>query len=269
MLVSRPLILPDFDASILPPAIRVKMLSPRDGICMNCGIYQRLDRLTGEEIELYLAAVKSKDATVSEEVYHEYPVPTWYIEQYENNYFRKRPKRWDNFFADNQFDIKRALILRTFFGAVPEYLARKFRCEVHALEISDIARRTTQDRVPSIRFLEGNIHGALSGRFLSSEKYDAVFVQHVIQHCVSLSDTMAKLRRLLRPGGILVLSQEIGRKPHNPFHINHLSEWQLEMVLKGVFERVVRIDDCDDEVPPFVSAHTKKADAPDLVAFAG
>lgn len=268
-LVHRPVIVPDFDPSILPPSIARKLLHPRDGYCMICGHYQRIDRLSEKEVGEYISSVKSKDQTVGEEMFHHYPIAREKIREFERSHFDQRLERWKRYFEGRNLTVSRALVLRPFFGAVIPLLRAMGCREVCAIEISDIAKRTTKDAYPFVTFIDENIHASLSGAIAAYGPFDIIIVHHVLQHCVDIGGSLNLLNDLLSRQGLAIFAQEIGRKEHNPFHMNHFSEVHLKYILGSVFPRVDRIDDCDPSPPDFIKQYTAKGDSPDLVAFKG
>lgn len=68
-LVNWPLIQPDFEDVRLPREIQNVMLKARDGVCMSCGLYQRLDRLDLNQLRAYRASMPDKDRTTTSDVF--------------------------------------------------------------------------------------------------------------------------------------------------------------------------------------------------------
>jgi SAM-dependent methyltransferase len=266
-LQTRPVVMPDFAAGSLPEPIRGKMLFPTDGLCVQCGLYQRLDRLTEAELALYLQLIASKDSTASEEAYHTYPVPIEYITMFEEKHFNHRMQRWADYLDEADIRPKSALILRPTFGAAAGLMHRLGASRIDAMEISRVGRLVTEERFPFVRFPEGNIHGILQGEFLNAEPYDVVIVYHVLQHVFGVADSLRKIRRLVNENGVVIFMHEIDRKPHNPFHQNHFSEVQLTNAVATVFGRVSKISNCDVSPPSNVTNNTLDGDSPDIVAF--
>jgi hypothetical protein len=258
----------DFDVTIIPEHLRAPFVSIVDGVCVVCGLYQNYQRYTPDELNEYLQVMTSKDMAVSEEPYHSYPVPEGFVASTDERLFEQRVQRWASYFAEKAPQIERALFLRPMFGRTALFVHERFgTTQLEGLEISDVSRRTVSDRIPGFRFHEGNIHGYFSGPWLDSEAYDAVFVFHTMTHTFDVHDALAKLRRLVRPGGLAIFSSEVGRKPWNPFHTLYLSEPQFVWLLRDHFDRVDRIDDCELEPEEFTVPYTAKGDGPDFAAW--
>jgi 2-polyprenyl-3-methyl-5-hydroxy-6-metoxy-1,4-benzoquinol methylase len=162
---------------------------------------------------------------------------------------------------------RRVLLLRPIFGALAGLFHEIGATEIEAIEVSETALLVTQRDFPYVRFIDGEIHGELAGCLPAQEPYDCIVSLHTLQHVVDLRSTLTILKGLLRPGAMLICVHEIGRKPHNPFHMNHLSEYQLRMILATIFPRIERIADCDADPPEFITSATEKGDSPDLAAF--
>lgn len=259
---------PDFDLKILPSELASIFGARKDGICACCGLYQDYIRLDRDQQRRFCESMISKDRTVSEEAFHTYPVPPQFIADFDARYYALRLKRWRDYMSVKGIAPKRCLFLRPMFGAAPEFVVREFGADVSGLEISSVAMRTTIDRVPGFKPLSGCIHGYLEGDFLNSGHYDAIFCFHSLVHSVDIHDMIGNLRKLLAPGGCIIFTHEINRKPTNPFHILYTTEWVLESLLTQHFSRVERIDDCEEIANPVVNPFTKKKDHPDIVAWA-
>ena len=133
--------------------------------------------------------------------------------------------------------------------------------------MSKTCLRFSQENIPNFKSLEGNIDGEFEGPFLETGPYDAIFVFHVLTHACDARETLRKIRGLLAPGGFVIFTNEVERKPQNPFHNIHLSEPQLVALLHSEFDRVDRIDDCEDGYVPHANPYTLKGDIPDFVAW--
>jgi SAM-dependent methyltransferase len=257
----------DFDVTVIPERLREPFVAGIDGFCVRCGLYQNYVRYTAKELGEYLQVMTSKDMAVSEEPYHSFPVPEDFVADHDARAFGQRIERWESYFNETTPNIQRALFLRPMFGRTAMYIRDRFGAQLEGIEISDVSRRTTADRIPDFQFHEGNIHGLFSGPWLEREPYDAIFVFHTMTHTFDVHDALRKLRGLLRPGGLAIFSSEVGRKPWNPFHTLYLSEPQFVWLLQDHFDRVDRIDDCEAEPEGFTVEVTAKGDGPDFAAW--
>ena len=256
-------VVPDFDPSQLDPHLRARFLRKQNGLCTVCGLYQDFDRLTPGDIQK-LSAI-GKDRLTTDSAYLSYPPPAEAVREFNRRHFQRRLVRWSEYF-DHRIKIERALFLRVWFGAAPMFVAARCGAQVSGLDMSPLCLRYTKEHVAGFRALDGIIDGTLEGPFLDTGPYDAIFTFHVLNHSCDVMDSLRKLRRLTRPGGMVVFTNEVERKPQNPFHNFHASEWQLRSVLRDVFERIDRIDDCEDDFVPHSNPFTARRDIPDFVA---
>jgi hypothetical protein len=258
---------PDFDTALLPARLRRLFVERCFGICRVCGIAQDYSRFSARDITDYCKVLADKDQAVSEEAFHTFPVPADYVAAFNKRYFGPRTQRWKEFFAARNFPIRRAFFFRPFFGAAPSFWKEACGAECSGMEISEVARKTTQALLPDFCFPQGNIHAVLDGPFLESGPYDAIFDFHTLVHCIDVHDALAKMESMLRPGGALVLTHEINMKPSNPFHIFFADETALLKVVSAHFTRIERLDACEAEPAPHIRDFTEKQDCPDFVAW--
>lgn len=253
----------DFDPGLLPEDLRFKMVTRNDGVCFSCGLYQEYLRFTEDEMRRF--ATFNKDETVSEVSFKSFPIPDHFIAKFENQFVRRRTARWNEILASRGLPIGRALFLRPMFGGTASYIVERFAAECYGLEISSICRKTTEQRVPGMRFLNGQIHGLLDGEFLDEGPFDAIFVFHTLVHCIDIDQALCTIRSLLGDSGFAIFSDEIQMKPQNPFHNVFMTEWQLASILGNHFDSVDRIDDCVVDPPLFVTRFTSMSDSPDFL----
>ncbi|MDB5103984.1 MAG: hypothetical protein JWP91_1673 [Fibrobacteres bacterium] len=258
---------PDFDTSVtLPPDLHRAFMDRMDGICVNCGLYQAYKRFTPDQVRQINSY--GKDITTKEKAFHAYPVPADFVALIDKSYFGLRLRRWGQYLDAHPIRPENCLFLRPYFGAAPKFIQDRFGSRVGGLDMSDSCIRTTCDRIPGFRSMGGIINGMLEGEFLDQGPYDAIFVFHTLIHSIDVHEMLSRLRRILKPGGFALFSHEVTRKPANPFHMVHLSEPQLLMLLSAHFGRVDRIDDCDENPPAFITRFSSKCDSPDFVAWA-
>jgi SAM-dependent methyltransferase len=259
-------VVPDFDvAAGLSPDLRAAFSERLDGICVRCGIYQAYKRFTLEQLRIINSS--GKDVTTSDQAFHTYPAPSEYVDNHNAIHYVTRTRQWKDYLRERGVRPSNALFIRPYFGAAVKFVRDEYGARVAGLDMSDVCIRTTQAIVPAFQPLRGAINGVLEGDFLSSGPYDSVFVFHTLTHACDIHDSIAKIVSLLSPGGFAVFSDEVMRKPANPFHMIHMSEMQLRSILRNHFSRVDRIDACDRLPAPSVADLTVKGDNPDLVAW--
>lgn len=258
---------PDFDVKAVGREIFWSFVERALGICQKCGLIQNYNRMSDAQIDIYVQNIASKDATVSEEIFHSYPVPEEFVSKFEKSLYELRLKRWGEYFSSHPADVQRAFFLRPNFGLPIGFAQETFGAECSFIDISDICSKTVLDRFPGAVREEGNIHGNFSGRFLERGPYDAIFCFHSFVHTIDPDKCAALLKSALRPGGFILFTHEINVKPHNPFHMNHWGEKGFVSFLKRHFKNIVRIGDCDQSPPPHIAKYTKHGDSPDFIAF--
>jgi SAM-dependent methyltransferase len=254
----------DFDYKILPWDLRKVFAERAVGYCRKCGFGQEFNRFNSDQLERYINIVSSKDHTVSEEAYHTFPIPQKYKDFFNNAYYSKRIKSWDHAIDNKiEFSPQRVLILRPMFGAATQYFKNRFGAECYAMEISKIARMTIEQEQPNVQFLNGNIHAHFYGSFLDTGPYDAVICLHTLVHCIDIHDSLSKIRKLLKPGGFAIFTDEIVVKPSNPFHMIFADEMQWRNLFAQHFKEVVRLEDCQDNPEVHISRYTLDGTSPD------
>ncbi len=260
-----PLVL-DFELSRLPPALRPVFRERLNGICTACGIYQSFSRFSDSQIREINAL--GKDISTSFEAFQQYPPSASSVREIDETFYRQRLKQWNAYFSSATQTVKNALFLRPWFGQAVKFVLEKWKCDVSGLDMSPICNRYVQEHFPTYKLLEGFINGALEGNFVNDKGFDAVFVFHVMTHACDFHKTLQQIRKLVRPNGFALFTHDAMRKPTNPFHMNHLSEWQFVGFLKQYFSRIDRIDHCTEQPPRYIADFSQKNDDPDFVAWA-
>jgi len=255
---------PDFDPAIYEdPSLKAAFLRRDNGICFNCGFIQSFFRPSREN--LVKICQFGKDVTTSNTVFHHYPLPQDFRDDFNRRIFATRIERWREFFSNHRIRPTSSLFLRPFFGATALFVAREYGSKVAGVDISSVCTNTTCAEVPEYQALDGIINGIFEGSFLESGPYDAIFIFHVLPHSCDVISMLRQLRSLLREGGVIIFSGEIVRKLHNPFHMFHPSEVQLTWLLREYFPRVERIPRCQPsqtDNPIFIDGQE-----PDLIAW--
>lgn len=259
---------PDFDTSTaLPKSLRRAFMDRMDGICVRCGFYQAYKRFSEEQLRFINTL--GKDITTRETAFHSFPPPPDFVERFNKSYFGVRLEKWGAYLDSRQVKPARCLFLRPYFGAAPRFMQERYGSQVAGVDMSPICTRVSAQTVPGYQALGGFINGMFEGDFLKSGPYDAVFVFHTLIHSIDIHRMVGQIRGLVKPGGFAMFTHEVTRKPNNPFHMAHLSEPQLLTLLAGYFDRVDRIDGCDESPPEFITRYSVKGDSADFCAWAG
>ena len=142
--------------------------------------------------------------------------------------------------------------------------------EVVALDYDEAAIAHVESAYPRVTAVRGNLN-ALP---LPDASTDAVVSLQVIEHIWNLGEFLAECRRVLRPGGVIVVSTpnrpvfspglQRGEKPVNPFHVEEFDAEQVEAMLRHAGFSSVRVEglhhagvisDWEEQHGPIVAAH--------------
>ncbi len=199
--------------------------------------------------------------------FSEYPPNKSFLDSFHNTYFEKRLRKWNIFFKKNKIKPQKVLIIRYWFGNIVDFLKKQNANEVFGVEMSDNCRKYVNEQKIQITDIECETNGLIGKDIEKYGKFDAIFCFHILSHSIDVKKNLELLKSILKNQGFIIFSNEIERKPHNPFHNIHFSEYQLLMVLSDFFSKIDRIDDCQSEFLPYVNPFTKKNDVPDFVVW--
>jgi SAM-dependent methyltransferase len=256
---------PDFDTSNLTPAVRRALLHKENGHCLRCGLFQ--DFAVVGDAEIAAINALGKDELTNDPTFGSYPPPDHAVISFNERYFSRRTRRWADYLDEQEIVIRDALFLRSWFGAAPAFVRSRYGATVSGLDMSPLCERYTAENVPGYLPLRGEINGRFDGNLLVGGSFDAIFVFHVLCHSFDVVKGLRQIHDALRPGGLAIFSHEVVRKPTNPFHRVHPSEPQFLGLLRGVFSRADRIDDCEDGFSAAVNPYTLKGDVADFAAW--
>lgn len=235
---------PDFDISILPNYIREKFKRRKFGYCKNCGLAQSFNNLTKNELLEYIKILSDKDLTVSEEVFHTWPIPFQFVDNQNINIFHKRSRKIVDSIRSFNFKPKDSLFLRPIFGYLYDILFANFAIDGSALEISSRAKLYCAEKYPNLQFVDGNLHGYFN--LINEKKFDSIFCFHSLVHSINLIQDLVYLKSILHKDGFVVFSQEVISKPYNPFHTVYITDNIFEKMLNDHFYTVHKIVDCEE-----------------------
>tara|TARA_X000000950_G_scaffold280524_1_gene375313 strand:- start:19320 stop:20177 length:858 start_codon:yes stop_codon:yes gene_type:complete len=255
----------DFNPNLFDKKIAFKLKNKINGICEVCGISQNFNKLNLDELKTF--NLINKDHLTSEKNFSTYPPKSDFLKSFNNTYFKKRLRNWDNFFGENNFNLKRILILRYWFGNSVDFLKKKFNAKIYGMELSSNCKKYVQDNSIQLIDIPGEINGIFEIKKKIDTKFDAIFCFHLLIHSIDINRSILKLKSLLGNKGIIVFSNEIEKKQLNPFHNYYFSETQFYTVLQKHFSKIIRIDDCQSAYVNHVNPFTIKNDIPDIVVF--
>ena len=255
----------DFNPNIFDGKISKKLKSRTNGICLNCGLFQNFYRFDEDELKIFNSV--NKDKLTSSKDFSEYPPRKSFLNAFHKTYFEMRLKKWDIFLKKKKIKLKKVLIIRYWFGNIVDFLKKKNVNEVFGVEMSSNCRKFISEQKIQIKDIKCESNGLISQDIKKYGKFDAIFCFHILSHSIDINKNLVLLKSILNNQGFIVFSNEIERKPHNPFHNIHFSEYQLLMVLSDYFSKIDRIDGCELNFAAHVNPFTKKKDVPDFVAW--
>ena len=231
--------IPDFNINVLSYSIAKRFYTRSIGRCLKCNLIQEYNKFSKSELKRYFEEINSKDNTINEDVWKNYPVPKKYKNFLYNRHFKKRFNLWKKKLNFKK-KPKKILLLRPTLGFLAEYFFRNYKdCSIDYLDISEVSIKTIKSMFNNrIKLLDGNIHYIFSGNFLKKRNYDLIVTNHLLIHCCDVNDTFDNLKKLLKPKGSMLLTDEINVKYHNPFHINFWDEKILLKILRKKFSNV-------------------------------
>lgn len=134
---------------------------------------------------------------------------------------------------------RNARVLEVGFGSGygAHFLSTRFP-DILATDMSDEAVSYAQQRYPGIRFRRA----AATDLPFPADSFDAVVSFQVIEHVSDDQRYVQELHRVLRPGGVLLLTTPNRRlrllpfqRPWNPYHVREYTDMQLLRLLRPVF----------------------------------
>jgi SAM-dependent methyltransferase len=123
-------------------------------------------------------------------------------------------------------------------GYGTEILVEAGAASVDAIDISDEALAATRERVGDrVEAQRADLHELP----FADGHFDLVVCFEVIEHVGEQGEALAELRRVLAPGGILIISSpnRLVYAPGNPHHVHEFTPDELESALREHFAEVV------------------------------
>lgn len=258
---------PDFPISSIPKNILKNLYLRSVGKCLNCELIQDYNRPKFNDLLTYLNNKDSKDDFVSEEIWHQFPMPDKEKKRIFDLYFKKRLLKWeDNLLIKSK--PKKILFLRPTLGFVIDFFVKRFDAEIYFLEISKISKLEILNKFKNIKALNGNIHWIYYGDFTEMRNsFDLIISHHHLLHNFSIKHSLDILKKILSPNGQIIFTDEISVKYWNPFHYNFWDEKKFVSILKKYFSEVNKISDCGYNGDWFTTNYTVEGDSPDFICY--
>ena len=194
-----------------------------DGICLNCGHFQRFSRLSAEELRDYCQDYPDKNETSKGILEPQYKGSEILV--------KARIEIITKFL--NRVEVDSIYIARPSCYEVIEFMS-KYNCSSLVYrENNAFIDRKIQQVVGSLEHIQKanyKVHGELELK----EHFDAYIIIHCLQHVLEAKHAINKLCKLAKKGKSILLMEEVSRKLHNPFHVNHFSERFLSKTFQSM-----------------------------------
>lgn len=203
-----------------------KFKKAEDGICMTCGHFQRFTKLTEQELDEYNIIFSDKSKTnegivSSSSRYKGEKYRANIIEYMRKKYYTDKPPL-------------HIYIARPTSISLIGKIQGSFECKrIDYAENNELTKKEINQRYASEKTISARNDTSVHGRTQLPEGYELYIVIHCFQHSIELKRDLDILEARVRKGGSVLLLDEIQRKIHNPFHVNHLSEIFLLKQLKS------------------------------------
>jgi 2-polyprenyl-3-methyl-5-hydroxy-6-metoxy-1,4-benzoquinol methylase len=159
-------------------------------------------------------------------------------------------------FANKKKEARRVLDFGCGSGFL-SYVLAKNGCEVYSADIEFSPLRLVQERIDfpaGIQFIEGDI----LGKNLPENHFDLIFAMDVLEHIENTTEYIALFKKLLAPGGIIVVSgptenwlYKIGRKLAGDRFTGDYHEKNIQTI-KQEFKSHLRVRTIKRLIVPFV-----------------
>lgn len=108
------------------------------------------------------------------------------------------------------------------------------------VDAAAVAAASAKYRLPNLRYA----HGSATALLMPDAAVDAVTSFETLEHLAAHDDMLAEIRRVLRPGGLLIIStpdrEEYSARSHykNPHHVRELDAREFRALLDAHFKNV-------------------------------
>ena len=202
-----------------------KFKKAEDGICMTCGHFQRFTKLTEQELDEYNIMFSDKSKTnegivSSSSRYKGENYRANIIENMRRKYYTDKPPM--------QIYIARPTSI-SLIGKIQS----SFECKrIDYSENNNLTKSEIENKYAKNQIVN-DVSTSVHGRTEFPEGYDLYIIIHCLQHSINLKCDLDTLEAKVKMGARVLLIDEIQRKIHNPFHVNHMSEQFLLKELKS------------------------------------
>lgn len=212
-----------------------KFENAEDGFCMTCGHFQRFSSLTREELNEYLSIMSDKSKTnqniiSNSSVYKGENERINILKELESQ--KLEGTHIERIYMARPSSFEMIRVAKDIYGP---------KC-ISVSENNETIKSEIKKRFDGNKWLqltnEFQVHGATD----FPQGYDLYIITHCLQHSINLKSDLEKLKRQVKSGAKVLLLDEVQRKIHNPFHVNHMSEFFLirELRNKGLSTSLIQ-----------------------------
>ena len=232
---------PDF---VVPDLLRDRMSSAETAFCLLCGHLYRCDSYTRKEIDDIFAILGNKDDTTKGDymVRDNAGLTDIKIKLYAEKEYLKWKTRLSRLSFKDGAKGKNILVIRpSSIGCLKAFEEAFPGAVIFWKDYSRSAEMEIRDTGRFRELSQGFVRSYFNFNCASS-KFDMIIINHCLQHSVSLNDDIEKAKSLLSLGGSVLFANEVNRKLHNPFHMNHFSEAGLRDFLVRHLDKVTPVE---------------------------
>ena len=188
-----------------------------EGLCMTCGHFQRYSKLNNLELEEYLSMYSDKALTnggiiSNSSVYKGEDSRIEAIRVLKNEYYHN--KKVNSVYMARPTSVK--LVEQTYhiLGAN----------KIDVRENNGVIKAAIEKSLGDKNWVSLVDNYEVHGKVELPKGFDLYIITHCLQHSIDLGKDLEELVEVVKLGGAVLLLDEIQRKIHNPFHVNHMSE---------------------------------------------
>ena len=198
-----------------------KLLNATDGICLNCGHFHRLSKLEEAELDEFLRYYIDKRQT--SEGKNDPLYSTSLLDKARSDLVAQAVRRFHAARRPPRIYIARP----TSFLTIRAVLEELSDSEIFFSENLGDVRESIRALFPQTIDLDFEVHG----RLRLPQGMDLIVIVHCLQHVLDINEALERIVELAKSSCSVLLVEEVQRKLHNPFHVNHFSECFLKNIL--------------------------------------
>lgn len=232
-------ILPDF---AVPSEFSTRLQQAISAICLSCGHLHRKDCYTRREIDrlFYLLGNKDQSTTGKYMAKNESVSLKARFAEYTSREYYNWKKRLTSI-KPHLFPVRKILIIRPSSVGAMNAINEIFKgVQIYWKDYSEFAIDSIRKDSAYKEIQDGTIQSYFS-LDSSNGPFDFIIVNHCLQHSISLQDDLKVIGTLGHENTIVHFANEVNRKLHNPFHMNHFSQATLTALLHEKYKCVLTV----------------------------